>query len=318
MANPSSPALSIVIPVYRSAVILPALIERLAGVLPKRYSSYEVILVDDASPDDTWQSIETLCQSYAWVKGVGLRTNAGQHGAIVAGLNHASGDVIVTMDDDLQHSPEDIPFLVDKIQEGHDVCYATFNSRHHERWKIWGSRFNNFVANILLKKPRDLYLSSFKAFHREIRNEIIKYQGPFPYVDGLILSVTRHIVSIEVEHHPRLEGKSNYSFVKLVRLWTHMATNFSILPLRVASYLGIAFSIAGFVLAIVLVVARLSSAEIPVGWTSLAVAILVIGGIQLLALGAIGEYLGRAFLVLNRQPQFVVRRKRNFPMEQEQ
>ena len=215
------------------------------------------------------------------------------------------------MDDDLQHSPADIPALYAKIREGFDVCYTTFDSRNHEAWKILGSRFNNLAATVLLKKPLNLYLSPFKAFHGDIKNEIIKYKGPFPYVDGLILSVTRHIASIKVAHHPRLEGESNYSPAKLVRLWLHMATNFSILPLRVASYLGIAFSITGFLLAIVLIIMRLLSHDIPVGWTSLAVAILVIGGIQLLAIGAIGEYLGRAFLLLNRQPQFVIRRKKN-------
>lgn len=306
------PQISIVIPAYRSAGILPQLVERLAEMLTQHFSSYEVILVDDCSPDNTWKVIEKICSSTPWVKGIGLRKGAGQHGAIVAGLNDASGEIIVTMDDDLQHSPSDVPALYAKIQEGFDVCYTEFDKRNHERWKILGSQFNNLVASLLLKKPRDLYLSSFKAFHREIKDEIIKYQGPFPYVDGLILSITRHITSIKVAHHARLEGESNYSLSKLVRLWMHMATNFSILPLRVASYLGIAFSIMGFLLAIALVVMRFMSHDVPVGWTSLAVAILVIGGIQLLAIGAIGEYLGRAFLLLNRQPQFVIRRKMNF------
>lgn len=308
-----TPQISIVIPAYRSGNILPKLFEQLSGMLAQHFSSYEVVLVDDCSPDNTWKAIETICQATPWVKGIGLRKSAGQHGAIVAGLNYASGEVIVTMDDDLQHSPADVPTLYEKIREGYDVCYTEFDQRNHEKWKIWGSQFNNLVASWLLKKPYDLYLSSFKSFHRDIKDEIIKYQGPFPYVDGLILSVTRSITTIKVVHHARLEGESNYNMSKLVRLWLHMATNFSIFPLRLASYLGIAFSFMGFFLAVGLIVMKLFSNDTPAGWTSLAVAILVIGGIQLLAIGAIGEYLGRAFLLLNRQPQYVIRRKQNIP-----
>lgn len=305
--------ISVVIPAYRSERTVARLVDQLEQVLSRHFSSYEIILVDDASPDGTWKVIEALCAASDRVKAIGLRKNAGQHNAIVAGLNHVSGEVIVTMDDDMQHSPADIPALYAKINEGFDVCYTTFDKRNHESWKILGSRFNNLVATLLLKKPFNLYLSSFKAFHRDIKDEIIRYKGPFPYVDGLILSVTRRIASIKAAHYPRLEGESNYTPVRLARLWLHMATNFSILPLRVASFLGVLFSIMGFLLAIALIVMRLLSHDIPVGWTSLAVAILVIGGIQLLAIGIIGEYLGRAFLLLNNQPQYVVRRTANLP-----
>ena len=314
MSPAPRPQISVVIPVYRSAKILPTLIEQLGEVLAQHVSTYEVILVDDASPDDTWGRIKTICASNPSVKAIGLRMNAGQHNAIIAGLNHAAGDVIVCMDDDLQHSPADVPALYAKIVEGYDVCYTIYENRRHARWKILGSQFNNLVATILLKKPLNLYLSSFKAFHREIKDEIVRYKGPFPYLDGLILATTRNIATVPIVHQPRFEDKTNFSVRKLVRLWLHMATNFSVLPLRIASLLGILFSVAGFSLTVLVVFVKLFGHDmyIPVGWTSLVMAVLIVGGVQLLAIGVIGEYLGRAYLLLNNQSQFLIRRKENF------
>jgi polyisoprenyl-phosphate glycosyltransferase len=309
MAADARTSLSVVIPVYGSAPILPELVAQLADVMGGRMAlggRFEIVLVDDCGPGGTWDVIRRLAAERPYLKGVKLRKNAGQHNAIMAGLHFASGEVVVTMDDDLQHSPSDIPRLCEKVAAGFDVCYADFRSRHHALWKVAGSRLNDRMARYLLKKPKDLYLSPFKAMRGEIREELIRYVGPHVYLDGLILTITANIASVPVEHHPRHEGRGGYSFYRSVSLWLRMATNFSIAPLRLATLAGFAFAALGLVLSAYLVVERIFNDSIPQGWTSLMVIVLIMGGIQLMALGAVGEYLGRVFLAINRRPQFVV------------
>lgn len=299
---------SIVIPVYGSERILPQLVDRLESVLEATYGvgSFEVILVNDQSPDDAWQVIRSLGTDRPWLKALALRKNAGQHNGVLTGLRYAQGRYVVMMDDDLQHDPGDIPALVDKLQQGYDVCYASFRSRQHALWKRIGSRINDRVASYLLNKPRDLYLSPFKGIVADIRDEIIRFQGPHVYVDGLILSVTNRIASITLEHHARPDGKSGYSLRKSISLWLKMATSFSITPLRMASLAGFVFSTLGFLGAVFFVIQRFTINAMPVGWSSLIVSVLILGGIQLLALGLIGEYVGRVLLHVNQRPQAVV------------
>lgn len=306
--------LSIVIPIYKSKNILSELIRRIERALFQTpIKEYEIILINDCSPDDSWQVIEQLCNQYSFIKGINLRKNAGQHNAIMAGLNHANGQIIVMMDDDLQHSPDYIyPFYL-KVNEGYDVCYTKYIKRKHTKWKIMGSILNNWTAEIFLGKPKGLYLSSFKAITADIKNEVIKYTGPFTYIDGLILVITSNITTIEVEHHKRYDkGIGNYNFRLLVRLWVQMATNFSIIPLRLASLIGLLFSIFGFLFAIWLIIGKIIFNTTPVGWSSLIVTSLVLGGVQLLTIGIIGEYIGRIYLNLNKKPQFVIKSKKNF------
>jgi polyisoprenyl-phosphate glycosyltransferase len=306
---------SIVIPVYRSAKILPALAQQTDDAMKTAglARNYELILVNDCSPDESWQVIEALCDQCKAVKGINLMKNTGQHNAIMAGLNLASGKVIVTMDDDLQHSPKDIMGLIQKVNEGYDVCYAKFRERRHSAWKIFCSRFTDRMAVIMLDKPKDLYMSPFKAISQAVKDEIIKHTGPFAYVDGLILMVSSNISSVEVEHHKRYEGKGNYTFIKGLMLLMKMATNFSIVPLRIASFFGLLSAVCGFIYAIVLIIEKLTMDVPVIGWASLIVTILMMGGIQLFAIGAIGEYLGRAYINLNRKPQFVIRSRKNLP-----
>lgn len=307
--------LSIVIPVYGSAMILPELVRQLQDAITTQLQldgQFEIILVNDCGPGDSWSALRKLAVAHPFVKAVGLRKNAGQHNAIMAGLNYAQGEVVVMMDDDLQHSPYDIPALYHKVLEGYDVCYVSFKSRHHAKWKILGSEFNDRVAQFLLKKPKGLYLSPFKAIKREIRNELIKYHGPHVYLDGLILTVTANIATVSVEHYARYDGEGGYGFGKSMSLWLKMATNFSVAPLRFASILGVVFSVIGFFLAVLFTVQRLLNNQVPEGWASLMVIALIMGGIQLLAIGAIGEYVGRIFLNINNRPQFVVAQTLNF------
>ncbi len=296
---------SVVIPVYGSAPILPRLADCLEQSLNALGRTYEVVLVYDCSPDDSWQVIAGLCATRPWLKGVRLRKNAGQHNAIMAGLGVAQGRHIVTMDDDLQHSPDDIGRIVQALDDGADVCYVQFKSRRHALWKRAGSRFNDQVASWLLRKPKGLYLSPFRGLIREIRDEMLRYEGPFVYLDGLIVQSTSNITTIEAEHHERGDGKSGYSLSKSITLWMQMATSFSIKPLRLASLMGIMASGGGFIAAAVLVVQKLIWPQTAMGWTSLIVAVLIMGGIQLLALGVVGEYVGRVLLNVSNRPQYV-------------
>jgi glycosyltransferase involved in cell wall biosynthesis len=307
--------LSIVIPVYNSERLVPELTRRMvdAMALQGAAGKYEVILVNDCSRDGSWGKIEQACERYPAVRGVNLRTNTGQHNAIMAGLRAASGRVIVVMDDDLQHAPEDVSKLYAKIGEGYDLCYAAFRQPKHARWKIMGGLFRDVTARALLGVPRGIRISSFKAMSADIAREITRYEGPFPYVDGLALMTTRNIANVELEHHPRADGTSNYTLRESVFLWTKVAMNFSVLPLRLASWLGLGFAGLGFLFAVFLIVQQLAFQRIPVpGWASLVVVMLIVGGVQLLALGAIGEYLGRAYLHMTAKPQYVIKSKKGF------
>jgi len=307
--------LSIVIPVYNSERIVPELVRRVVEAMAsaRPAQAYELILVNDGSPDQSWRRIEQACDAYPAVRGINLRINTGQHNAIMAGLRAASGTLIVVMDDDLQHAPEDIGKLRAKIGEGYDLCYAAFRRPQHAAWKTAGSAFRDLTVHALLGVPRGIRISSFKAMTADIAREITRYDGPFPYVDGLALMVTRNVANVELTHHPRLDGTGHYSLRQSLSLWAKVAMNFSVVPLRVASWLGLAFAAVGFLYAVWLIVQQLFLERIDVpGWASLAVAILIVGGVQLLALGAIGEYLGRAYLHMTAKPQYVVKSTKGF------
>ena len=270
---------------------------------------FELILVNDASPDGSWKVIQALTAQHGFVKGICLSRNFGQHNATMAGLNQAQGDIVVIMDDDLQHPPQTIMSLVTAVRDGYDVCYTRYINRQHAYWKRLGSWFNDRMASFLLRKPRGLYLSSFKALHRRVVLEVIRYDGPYAYVDGLILDVTHHITSVPIEHQARHEGKGNYDLRRSLSLWLKMATSFSIIPLRIASFTGMVLAAVSAILIVALVVQKLLHPETPAGWTSLVMTVLFVGGLQLLCLGVIGEYLGRAYLKVNHKPQFAIRAK---------
>lgn len=300
--------LSIVIPVYRSELILPRLVEQVSEQMRQAglAGNFELILVNDASPDNSWSVIRSLATTHDFIRGISLRRNFGQHNAIMAGLNHVRGELVVLMDDDLQHPPQAIGDMVRALNEGYDVCYTRYLNRQHAAWKKLGSQFNDWVATRLLNKPKGLYLSSFKAIRREIAEEIIKYDGPYAYVDGLILDTTRSITTIDIEHQAREEGEGNYNLRRSLSLWLKMATSFSVVPLRLATLMGFALAALSALMIVFVVVQKILHPELPAGWASLIATVLFIGGMQTMFIGLIGEYLGRAYLKLNRKPQFVV------------
>lgn len=301
--------ISVVIPVYGSENILEELVSRLVETLESTTSigcNYQIIFVCDNSPDESWRVISELSKDFDQVNGVLLRMNAGQHNALMAGFGVASGKYIITMDDDLQHDPSDIPLLLNSVKNGADVAYARFKDRKHKTWKKLGSSINDVVAGYLLQKPKGVYLSPFRVLREDIKNDVLKYTGPYVYMDGLILGVTRNISMVDVDHHERYEGGSGYSLRKSFSLWLKMATNFSIVPLRITSLMGLIFSGLGFIMALFFVIQKFTTDAMPVGWSSIVVVTLIIGGVQLLALGMLGEYLGRVLLTINSRPQFVI------------
>lgn len=310
------PRLSIVVPVYRSAEVLPALVEQIgAAMAASDYAGrFELVLVNDCSPDNSWRVIEHLARENPFVRGVNLRKNAGQHNATMAGLSFARGAVIVIMDDDLQHPPSAVAELAKRIEAGADVCYTRYQRRQHASWKRWGSWFNDRMAVRILKKPAGLYLSSFKAMHRDIAETVLLYDGPYTYIDGLILNATNNITAMDIVHQQRHAGESNYNFKRLLSLWLKMATGSSIYPLRVATVAG--FVLAGLALLALLfvVIDKLIHPNTQPGWSSIIATIIFIGGLQMVFLGIIGEYVGRIYIRVNRAPQFVVRQT-TFPLE---
>ncbi|MFA5147139.1 MAG: glycosyltransferase family 2 protein [Candidatus Omnitrophota bacterium] len=300
--------ISVVIPVYNGARTISKLVEDLLGIL-KAYQT-EIILVNDGSKDKSHDLCLSIYERHkANVKYICLARNFGEHNAVMAGLNQVTGDYAVTIDDDFQNPPEEIPKLLDKaVSEGLDVVYSYYEKKRHSFMRNAGSSFNNAIANLLLDKPKDLYLSSFRCMSRFIAEEVVKYKGPYPYVDGLILRSTGNIGKVLVRHASRAAGRSGYTFHKLVRLWINMFINFSIFPLRASTLLGFLFLIIGVLSSISMIIEKIINPAIPMGITTILVAILLFGGIQLLILGLIGEYLGKLFLMDNRTPQYVVRR----------
>jgi len=316
MAETPRPTLSIVVPVYGSEHCLAELASRVGRVCRENALSHELVLVYDCSPDRSWDVIESIVREDPDVVGVRLRKNFGQDNAIMAGMNVARGSAIVVMDDDLQHDPSDIPALYAKLREGYDLVYAKYRRTHQRSWKNLGSWFNGKVAEVVIGKPPEIDLSPYKIILADVVTTLIEYRGAYPYIDGLLFRTTANIAQITVQHHPRYRGGSNYTFWKSVSVWARLATNFSVVPLRIATVLGVAVAGGGFCLAAGFLIYRLGKPDIgtsAIGWASLIVSILVLGGFQLMTLGMLGEYVGRTHLNVNRGPQYVIRDRITHP-----
>jgi glycosyltransferase involved in cell wall biosynthesis len=298
---------SIVIPVFNGAATIGPLVAQLVRELGER--GLRIVLVNDGSTDASDEVCQALHAGYPeTVVYLKLAKNFGEHNAVMAGLHHAPGDYVVIMDDDFQNPPEEVARLIDHAsRRDHDVVYTSYARKEHHWLRNLGSRFNDLCANLLLEKPRGLYLSSFKCLSRFTVGEILKYTGPYPYIDGLILRSTRNIGTIEVRHAPRAHGRSNYTLGRLVGLWVRVALNFSIIPLRLSVLLGFTSSALGLAWGVLMIVERLVRPDLPIGWASVIVAVLVMAGVQLVMLGMLGEYLGRLYLTSNQTPQFVIR-----------
>ncbi len=305
--QPAGVGLSVVIPVYRGAATIGRLVDELSKLRPA--GGLEIVLVNDGSPDNSGE----VCQELVQRRTVPLTyiehaRNFGEHNAVMTGLRHARGAYAITMDDDLQNPPEEVVRLYDHARLGKwDVVYTRYRAKRHSGWRNLGSRFANAVADRLLDKPKGLYLSSFRCMSDFVVQSVTRYQGPYPYVDGLIMQVTQRIDSIEVRHLPRIEGRSNYNLARLVRLWLNLATSFSLAPLRLAVYAGAFMALLGAAGAVATIVEVLFWQDTPSGWASTMTVLLLVAGVQSMILGILGEYVGRTFLSANGKPQGTVR-----------
>ena len=301
--------ISIIIPVFNSELTIENLINSIVLNLNGKVK-YEIILVNDASEDNSENICKKLVEKFSNISLFSLSRNFGEHNAILAGLNQCIGDQAVIMSDDLQHTSEALIELINyglKEKENYDVVYTFYETKKYSFYKNFFSKFNDLMANYLLNKPKNLYLSSFKLINRFVINEIIKHNSPFIYLDGLILGTTNKIGKIKVDHSNRLYGKSGYTFIKMLKLWSNMSTSFSIFPLRLSMLMGVVLSFIGFILAIIIFFQRIFDNTVPSGFASIFVAVTVFSGVILIALGVIGEYIGRIFLLQNQKPQFIIK-----------
>jgi glycosyltransferase involved in cell wall biosynthesis len=299
--------LSIVVPVFRSADCIAPLCEAVESALSGSGLSHELLLVNDGSPDNSWESIRCACARHPFIIGINLRRNVGQDNAIMAGLRRCSGDVVVIMDDDLQHDPVDILRLYDQVRKGHDVCLARFDHKEQSWWKNAGSNLAGWSAKVLIGKPQHLYLSPYKALCRAIVNEICVFDGPYTFIDGIILTITTDFIEVPAQHKARYAGHGNYTFVTSILLWLKLVTSFSEAPLRIISLCGFCISAVSFITGSYFIFEHVVLQSIVPGWTSLIVTVLFLGGLQLVGLGMLGEYVGRTYVKLNRTSQFSIK-----------
>lgn len=300
--------LSFVIPVYNGSSTVGDLVRRIHELYADL--ALQVVLVNDGSQDDSEATCSALVDEWPeTVTFVHLARNFGEHNAVLAGLVQTTGRFVAILDDDGQNPPEEVRRLYDEIRSGgFDVVYGRYRVKKHNWFRNLGSWFNDRMANFMLKKPRGLYLSSFKVLDRFLADEIVHYDGAFPYIDGLILRATSNIGQIDVEHRDRDESASGYTLRKLFLLWLNMFLNFSIMPLRIAALLGAVASVGSLFLMIGIVVDKLYiTQELTLGLPTVLVTVVFFAGVQLLILGTIGEYLGRLFLDHSKAPQFVTR-----------
>lgn len=307
MSTRPAPRVTFVIPLYFTGSGIDVLLDSFRRLeVP---GGFNLVLVNDGSTDDTADRVKALLPGLPFgITLVDLARNFGEHNAVMEGLRHAGGQYVITLDDDLQNHPEEaLKLLAHAAATGSDVVYSYYAEKKHHWFRNFGSRLTNSAATFLLSKPPELYLSSFRCLHRDLVSRIIAYQGPFPYIDGLILGATNRIGRLLVAHSARADGESGYTLRRLVRLWMSMFFNFSIMPLRLASVLGLVLCGFGILMVCVVIAEHLLSGPQQRGWASLMAAISIFSGSQLLILGLLGEYVGRAYMTLAGKPQSLIR-----------
>lgn len=301
--------ISVVIPVYKSGPCLPELLRQLTDQLERMRGPHEIILVDDDSPDDTWNVVQELVPRYPRVTASRLMRNSGQARATLCGISHARGEIVVTMDDDLQHRPDQLPKLVDALDNnpGADCVFGYFEQKRHAGYRNIGSRVIRWVNARAFGLPRDIRSSSFRAMRRPVAAALATHGTANPAIPALVYGTTRRIISIPVEHAPRHAGESNYTLSKQLRLALDNICNVSMLPLRAVSVMGLAICFLGAVF-VVNVLVRYMLGRIGVaGWTTVVILVSFFSGITLLSLGIIGEYMVRVLREVHGAPRYVER-----------
>ncbi len=299
--------ISFVIPCYGSENTIETVTDQIKQVMNTRKEfDYEILLVNDYSPDNVWSVITKLCEKDAHIRAVKLAKNFGQHSALMAGYTFVTGDYVATLDDDGQTPAEEVFKLVDKVKEGYDVAYGYYAERKDNIFRKFGTMMNNKMLEMMIEKPKSVHLTSYFVAKRYIIDEITKYQNPYPYIWGLVLRTTKNIVNVEINHKEREDGKSGYTFAKLINLWLNGFTAFSVKPLRLATCVGAGTSVIGVIFIIFTIVKKLMNPELAPGYSSLMAVLLFIGGMLMVMIGLVGEYVGRIYICINASPQFVI------------
>lgn len=304
--------LSFVIPCYRSQYTIQEVVAEIVATVAQRPEyEYEIICVNDCSPDDVLSVLRHMAKDDYHVKIIDLAKNMGKHAAVMAGYSKATGDIIVNLDDDGQCPLDRLWELMAPLNDNFDVVFARYPQKRENTFKRFGSIVNGLMARWIIGKPKDLYISNFSVIKRFVCQEMLRYQNAYPYVDGLLLRTTSSITNVEMEERERQSGTTGYTFLKSLKLWVNGFTAFSVKPLRLATLLGFAVAMFGFIYGIYIVVRRVLNPKILVGYSSLMAVILCVGGIIMLLLGLIGEYVGRIYISINNSPQYVIRQMTN-------
>lgn len=304
--------ISFVIPCYRSQDTIGNVIDEIKttmaaeGIVAKY--CYEIILINDCSPDYTFKTIEALCEENNNIVGIDFARNFGQHSALMAGLRQSTGDIVICLDDDGQTPADEAPKLLEALENGADVAYARYSKKKHSLFRNFGSYINEEMARFMLDKPKELYVSSYFAAKRYIVDDMIRYENSYPYVIGLVLRATKNIVNVDVKHRSREVGASGYTLKKLLGLWMNGFTSFSVKPLRIATFIGCLSAFAGFIYGIVVIVQKFVLPDRQLGFSSLMSALVFFGGMIMIMLGLIGEYVGRIYISMNNSPQYVIKK----------
>ncbi len=307
--------ISFVIPCYRSENTVGSVVDEIVGTVTGHGGyDYEIILINDNSPDRVIDTIKALSKANPRVKGLDLSRNFGQHSAIMAGFTYLTGDIVVCLDDDGQTPANEVFKLIDKLGD-FDLVFAEYKNKQHSGFRNFGSKVNDMMACWLLSKPKDLKIMSYFACRRYVVDEVLRYENPYPYMSGLLLRATKKVTNVEVNHRERVEGSSGYSLKKLLLLWINGFTSFSVKPLRFATFLGFITAVAGFLFGIYVIIHKIIVPESLLGWSSTMAVLLFLGGMIMLMLGMVGEYVGRIYLSINRAPQFVIRDRIGFEDE---
>lgn len=299
--------LSIIIPVYNSQDILSVLVSRIVSAVEKMSDCYEIVLINDGSLDASWQMIQDLSAKYNQIRGINLMRNYGQHNAILCGIRAARFEYLITMDDDLQHPPEEIHKLIQHIQKGYDVVYGIPHKLVHSPWRNLSSKITKYFLAKVLGISRIKYLSAFRVIRRDIRNAFIQFDSPSVIIDALLTWGTENFGIVEVEEQPRPIGRSNYNLRALIKIFMVVLTGFSTFPLRFASIIGFIFTFFGLAVFIYVLVRTVSEGSIP-GFPFLASIISIFSGVQLFTLGIFGEYLARIFTRSMNNPTYIIQK----------
>lgn len=305
--------LSFVIPCYKCENTIVSVINEIFQTISKRNEyDCEIILVNDCSPDNTRNVINDLAKNDKRIKTIHFSKNFGQHSALIAGYKKAIGSIVISLDDDGQTPANQVFELIDQLNDGYDVVFASYDEKKHGITRNIGSKINDKMAKILINKPKNLYLSSYFVAKDFVIKEVIKYNNPYPYISGLILRVTSNICNVPVKHRVREVGKSGYTLGKLISLWLNGFTAFSVKPLRIATVTGFICAVIGFLYGLWTIINKLFiHVDAPLGYSSLMATLVFIGGMIMLILGLIGEYIGRIYISINNAPQYVIKEKLN-------